>query len=156
MSLFNPQQEQTFSSLLKALQPLGQQGASYYSGLLSDSPEAFQKFSQPYRNQFQQNTVPQIAERFAGMGGLSSSGFQQSLGQAGAGLEDTLAQLFEGLKGGAAESSFSNLQNLLGQTTQTFLPKQLSFLKQLLLGLSGGGGQALGGLGGMGIGKLLG
>jgi len=58
----------------------------------------FETFAAPYKRQFQQETIPGIAERFAGLGGLSSSGFTQSLGQAGAGLNEKLAALQEGLK----------------------------------------------------------
>jgi hypothetical protein len=58
----------------------------------------FESFSAPYKRQFQEQTIPGLSERFAGLGGLSSSGFTQSLGQAGAGLNEQLASLFEGQK----------------------------------------------------------
>lgn len=45
------------------------------------------------RTQFAQQTVPSIAERFTAMGGQRSSAFPQILGQAGAGLEQSLAAL---------------------------------------------------------------
>jgi hypothetical protein len=62
-----------------------------------ESPN-FETFAAPYKRDFQENIVPGIAERFAGLGGLSSSGFTQSLGQAGGALEEKLAALQEGLK----------------------------------------------------------
>src|SRR3990167_60187 len=47
------------------------------------------------REQFQQQTIPSIAERFTSMGGCGgrSSAFGQQLGAAGAGLESSLAAL---------------------------------------------------------------
>src|SRR6516165_1895689 len=47
----------------------------YNANLLGPNREqAFQQFSEPYLQQFQEQMLPQIAERFAGMGALSSSG----------------------------------------------------------------------------------
>lgn len=69
------------------------------SGQLGERGEGdFEDFSAPYKRQFQEETIPGISERFAGLGGLSSSGFTQSLGQAGAGLNEKLAALQQGLK----------------------------------------------------------
>lgn len=45
------------------------------------------------REQFQQKTIPSIAERFTEMGGQSSSVFPQQLGEQAAGLESNLAAL---------------------------------------------------------------
>lgn len=55
----------------------------------------FEPFAQQARQQFQQQTIPGIAERFTGMGAgaQQSSAFPQILGQAGAGLESSLAAL---------------------------------------------------------------
>jgi len=78
--------------------PLYQQGSSYLNQLMNMSPEAFQQFSAPYMRQFQEQTLPGIAERYAGVGGLSSSAMQQQMGGAGAGLEEQLAQLRSGLQ----------------------------------------------------------
>lgn len=60
--------------------------------------ENFETFAAPYRREFEEQTIPGIAERFGGLGALSSSGFQQSLGQAGAGLNEKLAALQQSLK----------------------------------------------------------
>lgn len=98
---FTPQQtgnlnqaNQLFGSNLPA-------AGSYLQGILSDSPEAFQAFEAPYKRQFTEETVPDLARLFGGIGGLSSSGFQQSLGKAGAGLSERLASLRSGLKSSA-------------------------------------------------------
>ena len=82
------QQEQFQNKILELLG--GQLG--------EDGGGDFESFAAPFRREFNEQTVPGIAERFAGLGGLSSSGFQQSLGQAGAGLNEKLAALHGGLK----------------------------------------------------------
>jgi hypothetical protein len=74
----------------------GYGGASnFLSSLYSNEPGAFQAFEAPYKQQFEQQTVPMLAERFAGMGtgsgALNSSSFQQALGQAGQNLSTNLA-----------------------------------------------------------------
>jgi len=68
------------------------------SGQLGEGNEDFETFASPFRREFNEKTLPGIAERFAGLGGLSSSGFTQSLGQAGAALNEKLAALQSGLK----------------------------------------------------------
>lgn len=149
LSTFNPQQASSFQQLLSSLGQPGQQAANYWSELLSGNSDAFDRFAAPYERQFHEQTVPGLANQFGGLGALSSSGFQQALGQAGAGLSENLAALKEGMRGDAASQSMNSLQNLLGMQTQAFVPKQQGFLRQLLLGLSGGFGQGIGSLPGL-------
>lgn len=73
---------------------------------------AYQQFSQPYLQEFEQQILPQIAERFAGMGALSSSGFGQALGGAASGLQSQLAQLFSQMQGQASGRQQGQFQNL--------------------------------------------
>ena len=76
--------------------PLYSSGSGYLQGLLNNSPEARADFESPYLNQFKQQILPGIAERFAGMGSggaLSSSAFNQTATQAGSALQNSLAQL---------------------------------------------------------------
>lgn len=61
------------------------------------------------RTGFMENTIPSIAERFTAMGGQRSSAFPQILGQAGAGLERSLAAL----KSDVGLRQQGNQQNLL-------------------------------------------
>lgn len=91
-----------------------QQANQYDQNLLGNGPEAFNDFANPYMQQFQEQVLPQIAERFAGMGALSSSGFGQSLGGAASGLQSELAKLFTQLQGQAA----GRQQNQFGQLSQ--------------------------------------
>lgn len=66
---------------------------------LNPQSDVYQNFEKPYLQQFEQQTVPGLAERFAGLGamggGLSSSGFGQALGAAGANLQTQLASMKE-------------------------------------------------------------
>jgi hypothetical protein len=89
-----------------------QQANQYDKSLLGEGPEAFNKFSQPYLQQFNEQIIPGIEERYAGGGALSSSGFGQALGGASAGLQSQLAQLFSQLQGQAAGRQQGQFQNL--------------------------------------------
>jgi hypothetical protein len=81
---FSPQQLSGQNQLLQqALQGLGQQQNKF----------DFAPIEQQARTQFKQKTIPGITEMFESMGGIGSSGFQNQLGQAGAGLEQSLAAL---------------------------------------------------------------
>ena len=64
---------------------------------LDPNSEIYKNFEQPYLNEFNQQTVPRLAEQFAGLGSmsgaLSSSGFGQALGAAGGNLQTNLAQM---------------------------------------------------------------
>jgi hypothetical protein len=93
----------------------GYQGAqNYYNSLLGNPEEAYQQFSQPYMQQFNEQILPGIAEKFAGQGALSSSGFGQALGGAASGLQSQLAQLFSALQGQAAGQQYGQFNNMAG------------------------------------------
>jgi hypothetical protein len=135
--------------------PQGEEGYGlanqYYNNLLGENQgQAFDQFSQPYLQQFQEQILPQIAERFAGMGALSSSGFGQALGGAASGLQGQLAQLFSQLQGQAAGQQYGQYNNLgqqYGNLAQTGLGYQpFAYNKQE--GSSGFLGNALNILGG--------
>lgn len=138
--------------------PLGA-GLGNLQGILSGDPKAFEAFAAPARRQFQEQTIPGIAERFSGQGAQSSSAFGQQLGAAGAGLEESLSAQRAALQ----SQALSQLQGLLGQAGQsqfqTFEQQaQPGFLQSLLSALGQIGGQvgstALGGgLGGLLAGK---
>jgi hypothetical protein len=166
-----PQQNQLLQSLLSQLGIGGPQGNTpgtaggnyqlaqdFINQLLQGNEEAFNRYEAPYKRQFQEEIIPGLAERFAGMGalggGLSSSGFGQALGSAGAGLSERLASLRSGLQqqaGQQATNQFNLLSNL-GLSAQPFGYERIQ-------GQPGVLGQALGiGLGGLtgGLGLGLG
>lgn len=108
------------------LGPQGQLGQGYGESLdllrdyMDPSGQAFQRFADPYMREFEQVTVPGLAERFAGMGGgmgggLSSSGFGQSLSAAGGNLQSQLAALKAQLASGAAQQLMGQYGNMSGQ-----------------------------------------
>lgn len=103
--------EDYLNQIFQLLSSLGPDVQNYFQDLLSQNPEAFEKFAAPARREFSENIVPTIAEQFAGSGALSSSGFTQALGQAGAGLTERLQVMREGLRG----QGISGLQQM-GQT----------------------------------------
>jgi len=106
---------QDLISLLQKMMGQGgglQQANQYDQSLLGQGPEAFNQFSQPYLQQFQEQILPQISERFAGAGALSSSGFGQAIGGAASGLQGELAKLFSQLQGQSAQRQQGQFQNL--------------------------------------------
>lgn len=159
-----PQQMQGINELLAALHgtnlnlsqsPLFGAGSNWLMKILQGGPDAFKEFEAPFMRHFQEQTVPGLAERFAGAGGLSSSGFQQALGGAGAGLSENLAALRSGLQGQASQQALQYaqqpIQNALqagqlgiGQSTKAFAPKQQGVWQQIMNALAGGAGSALG------------
>lgn len=150
VSTLNPQQGQLLQQLLSQLlgspeKPgLSGQAGQYWQDILSGSPESFERFQAPYLRAFQEETIPQLAERFGGIGAQSSSAFQQALGKAGTGLQEQLASLKEGMRYQTAGNIMDQIQNLLNLQTQAYLPKSQSFLKSLLGGLAGGIGSGIG------------
>lgn len=62
---------------------------------LNNPYEGFEPIAQQAQNEFNQQTVPSLAERFTSLGNssISSPAFASQLGQAGAGLQQNLAAL---------------------------------------------------------------
>jgi len=155
---FTPEQQAVFQQMYG---PLAQSmGLSFdkLQQLLSDDPEAFAAFEAPFKRQFEQETVPMIAERFAGMGShgsQSSSAMQQTLGQAGRELTENLA----GLRAGLQQNAMGQLQGFLGQALQpqfenVYMQPTAGTMGGMMSGLGQGAGQYLGmaGLRALGVG----
>lgn len=107
---FTPQQQGLQSQLQGGVGAQLPQAFEYLQQILSGDPAMISKFEAPARRAFEEQTLPSIAERFTGMGAQKSSAFGQQLGQAGAGLEESLSAQRAGLQGNA----LSQLQGLLG------------------------------------------
>ena len=86
-------------------------GQNFLQNLMNPSQESTQQFAAPYMRQFNEQIVPQIAERFSGLGAQRSSAFQQALGSAGGDLMERLAALKGnlGLQGAQAGLGYSQL-----------------------------------------------
>lgn len=70
---------------------LYQAGKTNLLDLLSGAPEAYEKFKAPIMREFQQQILPEIANRFTGS--QQSSGFQNALAEAGGSLAERLGAL---------------------------------------------------------------
>jgi hypothetical protein len=149
---YTPGQMQFLDQLLGSLSGGGQEGGNfldYFKNLLGgeEGQGDFENFAAPYKEQFQNETIPMLAERFAGAGGgmggaLSSSGFGQSLSSAGSNFNAQLAQLYAGLRQNAA-GQMSGLAGLgLGSQPYAFQHKPASpgFLQSGLSGFMQGFG----------------
>lgn len=148
-SLLNQGQQDLQGQLLGGLGgPMGQ-GMDWLGQLLSQDPEAMAQFEAPMMRQFEQSTVPMIAERFAGMGShgaQNSSAMQQTMGQAGRELSESLGAL----RGQLGMGAMSQLQGLLGQG---MAPSFENVYMQPTQGLMGGLMQGAGAGMGMAAGK---
>jgi hypothetical protein len=162
------EQEALHNSILAQAMGMSQQGGgyqnaqNYYNSFLGDNQQqAFNNFSAPYMQQFQEQMLPQIAERFAGAGALSSSGFGQSLGGAASGLQAQLAKLFSDLQGQAAQQQYGQYNQLaqtgLGHEQFAYNRQQGSagFLQPFAAGMAGEVGKPIGSAIGKGIADLF-
>lgn len=118
------EQKALLDQILQMTGPGGQLGQGYQKSLgyqlqlMDPNSEAVRQFTEPYMKEFEQQTVPGLAERFAGAGamggGLSSSGFGQALSSAGGNLQSQLAQLKAGLGQQAAQSLMGQYGSMAG------------------------------------------
>jgi hypothetical protein len=171
-----PEKREQVSTLLPEQQPLLQQGinaglapgaggafgdaADYYRGNLGNNPEDFNSFAAPDIRRFNEETIPQLSEQFAGMGsgGLSSSGFRNSAFNAGTDLSERLAQIRSNLR----QNSAAGLQNIgqigLGNFSQNMVTQQGTpgFLGTIAPAIGTAAGAYFGGPAGAQAGNFLG
>lgn len=159
-SLFGkPEQNYQQSTLGQEQQPLYQQlqaanmgqgaggsfgqSADYYRDLLSDDSQSFNAFAAPEQRQFNEQTIPGLAEQFAGMGsgGLSSSGFRNAAVGAGADLSERLGAIRAQLRQQGAQGLQQLGQQGLGSFNENINRPETS---GLIGGLAEGAGQGLG------------
>lgn len=137
-----PQQQDLLSQLIGGLQGNLGQGFETIQQQLGNYALGESPMEQMAMRQFQESILPQLGETYAGLNATSGSGFQQALGQAGAGLSENLA----GLRQQQQQQGLSNLMSLLSPAlgTQTFATgmqsRQPSIFEQLapLFGTIGG------------------
>lgn len=158
------EQEGLHNNILAQAMGLSQGGGydlanQYYNNFLGpNQAQAFDQFSQPYMQQFEEQMLPQIAERFAGMGALSSSGFGQALGGAASGLQSQLAQLFSQLQSQAAGQQYNQYNQLSQQGLgyQPFAYQQKQGSGGFLAPMLGAAATAMGGPIGGALGSAIG
>lgn len=161
----SPQQMQLFQQVFSGIQPGLSSGLSQLSGLAGGGEDYFSQLEAPALRQFGQ-LQGNIASRFSGMGSGArrSSGFQNEMGGAAAGLAEKLAGQRMGLQQDAISQLLGLYSDLMGQqTSENFLvPRQQR--KKWYQSLLGGSlpfagttaGGLLGGVPGAALGASLG
>lgn len=107
-----------------------QQGNDWLMSMFND-PDFFNKFEAPLQRQFQEQTVPDLANRFAGMGSGGSTGstaFRNQLGREASNLHTNIAALRGGMQQNAIPQLFNSAQMPFNNLMQLYNT-----------GLSGGG-----------------
>jgi hypothetical protein len=125
---FTPQQMQLFQSLLGAAQPGAQQGLGYLGKLAGGDEEAFAQSEAPAYSAFDK-LLGQIGSRYAGVGALGSSSFQNATSGAAGDLAQNLGARRQGIQTSAIESLLGQSEKLLGQKPyEEVLNKKHDFL----------------------------
>lgn len=141
-STFNDQQLNFMQNGLNQLNPQQgditnnqnyQQGSDWLSSLFND-PEFFKSFEAPLMRQFEENTIPNLANRFAGMGSGGATGstaFRNQLGREASTLHEKIASLRGGLQQQGVNQSLQYAQqpasNYLQQMQQFLTPTQNTY-----------------------------
>lgn len=123
-STYNKEQRGGISDIMQAIKGMGgaagadvthnpqyQQGNEWLQSLFND-PEFFKAFEAPARRQFEEETIPGLANRFSSMGSgaLGSTGFRNQLAREGSNLETNLAAMRGGMQQNAIPQLFSSSQ----------------------------------------------
>lgn len=124
-------------------QPLYGEGSEYLHKIISQDPEMMKQFEAPMMRQFNEQIVPNVAERFSGVGARGSSGFNQAMAHEAGSLSERIAAMRANLGLGAAGQALGYAQVPYNQ--------QLAKL-QFMLGTPTFGYQATGGTPGAGSG----
>lgn len=144
----NPEKTLTFSRFPEHQQQMDSLIKQILSELQSNKYD-FGPIREAATKRFQEETVPTLAERFSFMGGEGtgrSSGFERTLGEAGAGLQRDLAAMEQGFGQQNLATKLGALD--LGGRQSYFVPQSPGWGQTLL-------GQVLAALG-LGAGKYLG
>jgi len=145
--IYNPEQEQLLNTALGGLQQQLPMGLGNLKNILGGDQETFDAFFAPARRQFEQKTLPSIAERFTGTlgeGSQRSSAFGQQLGEAGRALEEDIFSQKLGLQ----QNALGQLLQLLGPALsprqfEYTVPRRPGFLENILGAVAQGAGAGL-------------
>lgn len=145
-SLLGPEQQGTYNQLNQSIQGPGAGGAfgdvaDYYRNNLSNNSADFNAFAAPEQRRFNEQTIPDLAEQFAGMGsggsGLSGSGFRNAAVNAGTDLSERLGAI-------RAQLRQQSAQGLMGLGQQGLQQYNENVYEQPTNGLLGSAAQGLG------------
>lgn len=144
--LYSPEQQAYINQMLQGAQGGTQNVFDYINSILSNDPEAYADFEAPYMQQFNEEIIPNILERFSGMGARSSSAVNQTLGKAGENLQMQLAAMRANLKNQAINQLMGYGQQGLTQQTQPYVQQGMQGVASpLLQGFGQAVGSAIGG-----------
>lgn len=149
-----PEQKQLFQMLQGALSgqdqssPMGQ-AFQYLSNLAQGDPETMKAFTDPMQRQFSEQTMPDLAAKFAGMGSggaFKGSGFRNAALREGSNLAERMQQLMSGVQMNAA----GQLPGYFGQATQPMYQPGMTqptmgLIPGMATGFAKGAGQSMGG-----------
>lgn len=167
-STYSPQAQGGLNDLLAKIKGMGgapdvtqnpnyQQGQDWLQSMFND-PQFFDKFEAPMQRQFEENTVPDLANRFASMGSggsLGSTGFRNQLGREGSNLQTNIAAMRGQMQQNAipqlqqyAQQPFNNIMQMYGLGTQPtnnqYQSAQPGFMGNVLGNFAGGASQGYG------------
>ena len=165
-STYNPNQLSFLDDMLKNIKGQNsditqnqnyQQGQDWLHSLFSD-PDFFKSFEAPLQRQFQEQTVPDLANRFASMGSggaMGSTGFRNQLAREGSNLSTNIAALRGGMQQqgvnqslGYAQQPIQNmmqmLQSALQPTQNVYQGPTAGPLGNIMSSLAGGAAQGFG------------
>lgn len=134
-----------------------QTGENWLQSMFNDQ-DFFKNFEAPAMRNFQEQTVPDLANRFASMGSggaLGSTGFRNQLAREGSNLQTNLAAMRGGMQQqaipqlmGYAQQPFQNLMSLYGLGTQptqnTYQGASAGPFSNVMGGFTGGAAQGFG------------
>ncbi|MDC7243651.1 MAG: hypothetical protein PQJ44_06920 [Sphaerochaetaceae bacterium] len=117
-SQLTPEQQEIWRKYKEAADSGFMDAANYYKSILADDPELYNQLFASELQRFERETMPDLAEQYAGLGsgGINSSGFQLAASGAGADLAERLAGMRANLKGQAATGMSQMAQGLLTPT----------------------------------------
>ncbi len=126
-STYSPQQQSSQNQFLGGLdygnQDITQNqnyqtGQDYLQSMFSD-PNFFNKFEAPLQRQFNEDTIPGLANQFAGMGsgGSFGTGFQNAAAREGRNLQQSIAAL----RGNMQQQAVPQLLGYAQQPTSNFM-----------------------------------
>lgn len=137
-STLSPQQEQTLNPFYQGLGDANQGGLEQLMQLLNYQPQGQQEMEQPLFEQFQQQVIPGILERFLGSGNSKGSGgLNQAIGQGLRGLGGDIASMRAQQQQGAAGIRQQAIQQLLQFNQMLNNPSfRMPYMKQGQQGLA--------------------
>jgi len=155
ISNFDPMQQALHNQQGQALQQGGGYGnlISMLQNMLDPDSAYYKDFENAQMNQFNEQILPGIGERFGGgfgseSGALSSSGFGQALGGAAAGLQSNLGMMKQQGVQGALSQLLGQYQQFQNQKPFMYneKPGSAGLFDSMLPGLASGFGEALPGI----------